>query len=247
MIRNLTFAGVNLRTTYGVRISGSGTYDSPVRTYEVVSIPGRDGDLILPEKRFENVTITYPAFIEKNFEENFAALRAFLLSKVGYQKLSDSYHPDEYRMAYFPGALLPEMTRTLKEGRFDLSFVCKPQRFLVAGDSYVTMESSGTFVNPTLYPCKPLIICYKPSGATQAEITINDTTISLTYGNLLGGFRIDCENMNFLNNTGSSMILINDRVTMNKLDFPVLYPGENGITLTTGISSIRIYPHTYTI
>ena len=125
MTKDLYFAGVNLRTEYGVKISGSGTFDSPVRGYESVQVPGRSGDILLPEKRLENVVITYPAFIAEDFDANFAGLRAFLLSKIGYQRIEDGYHPDEYRLGYYQGALVPKMARNLKTGQFDLKFVCK--------------------------------------------------------------------------------------------------------------------------
>lgn len=247
MIRNLTFAGVNLRTTYGLRISGSGTYDSPVRVYDAVKIPGRDGDLLLPEKRFENVVITYPAFIETNFEENYPALKAFLLSQVGYKKLTDSYHAGKYRMAYFPGALLPEMTRNLKAGRFDLKFVCKPQHFLTEGDSVTTMTTSGTFTNPTLYECRPLIKVFKSEEATTSELTIGDITAEIDWSGGMNGFRIDCDMMSCYYVVNSVSTSVNHRVSFNSLNFPSFKPGDNGITIGSGISRIEITPHTYTI
>lgn len=244
MTKDLAFAGVSLRNVYGLRISGSGTYDSPVRAYEAVKIPGRDGDLLLPEKRFDNVVIKYPAFIERNFKENYEGLRAFLLSQVGYQKLADGYHPGEYRMAYFPGAINPQITRDLQAGQFDLNFVCKPQRFLSVGDQAVVLTTSGTYTNPTLYPCKPRIVVTKASGATGAELTVGDTVITLSSWGAMSGFAIDCETMNFVHGTAN---LINNLVTMNKLDFPEFKPGDNGITFGSGVASVTIYPHIYTI
>ena len=249
MSKNLTFAGTNLRTAYGLVISGSGTYDSPARTYDVVSVPGRNGDVVLPEKRLENMTVTYPCFIANNFETNYPALRAFLLSKVGYQKLTDGYHTGEYRMAYFPGVLLPQMERNLKAGRFDLQFVCKPQRFLTAGDQTTVMSTSGTFTNPTLFECKPVIKVYKDTGATVSSSTlgIGDITATIDWSSGITGFRIDCDLMSCYYVAGGGTTSVNHRVSFDSLYFPSFKPGDNGITIGTGISRIEIIPHTFTV
>lgn len=248
MSKDLTFAGVNLRTTYGLVISGSGTYDSPVRTYEKVSVPGRDGDVILPEKRLENVTIKYPAFIPAtNFETNYAGLRAFLLSKVGYQRLTDGYHSGEYRMAYFPGALLPEMERNLKLGRFDLEFVCKPQRFLTAGESATTLTASGTFNNTTLYDSLPLVKVYKATSATSGSVTINSVTATINWSGVSSPIYIDCDMMDCYYMSGSAKVAANDKVSFNSLYFPTFKPGSNGITLGSGVSKVEYTPHTFTV
>ena len=125
--------GVDSRT-FGVYISGQGTFSSPARPYEARPIPGRYGDILTGGKRLENGVLTYPAFIVRDLESNIRALRNFLLSRSGYVRLTDSYHPEEFRMAAFVEAIKPEMEPYNESGRFSLEFVCKPQRFLLAGN-----------------------------------------------------------------------------------------------------------------
>lgn len=127
---------------FGVYISGAGTYNSPAKASEYISIPGRNGDLISGQDRFENVELTYHAFIYRDFDANLAALRAFLLSLDGYQRLEDSYHPDEFRMASYQGALTVTATPRNDAGEFDITFNCKPQRFLLSGENEVTVSAS---------------------------------------------------------------------------------------------------------
>ena len=82
---------------YGIYVSGETTFNGSERDYELVSIPGRSGDLIRDNKRYKNITVSYPAFIHKDFLRNTDAARAWLLgSPMTYQKLEDDYHPHRY-------------------------------------------------------------------------------------------------------------------------------------------------------
>lgn len=130
----LWFDGVNLTDEYGVVVSGMGTYATPSRDIELTAISGRNGDIILDQNRFENVTITYPCYISRNFRDRFNSLKAFLMSRKGYCRLEDSYQPDCYRMAVYTAEIVPEMTALNRSGSFELVFNCKPQRYLLNGE-----------------------------------------------------------------------------------------------------------------
>lgn len=151
-MRNYFTFGGERSTDYGVYISGQGTFNSPARDVEFVSVPGRNGDLILSNNRFQNGTLTYPAsFIYDDFAENMRNLRTWLTSKTGYQRLEDTYHPDEYRMAVAVDPIEPEVLSRNEAGTFDIVFNVKPQRFLKSGDIPIR-ATTGTdvyFDNPT--------------------------------------------------------------------------------------------------
>lgn len=131
------YNGVDSRD-YGVYISGQGTFNAPQKAYQFYNIPGRNGALIGYDKRFENVNITYQAFIYKDFEKNLANFRSFLLSVNGYARLEDSYHPDEFRAAAYVGPFDPEVTSKNDAGSFTITFNCKPQRYLKSGETQYT-------------------------------------------------------------------------------------------------------------
>lgn len=134
MKNSLIFGGIN-SADYNVWISGSDTFSAPERDVEVVSVPGRNGDLVIDNGRWNNISITYPAFIPKGFENQFNYFRSVICRKTGYQRLEDTYHPDEYRMARLAGGLSPSKVGAfLRNGDFSLTFNCKPQRFLKIGD-----------------------------------------------------------------------------------------------------------------
>lgn len=138
-----TFDGVDSRS-FGVYISGQGTFKAPARSYDALEIPGRNGALLGIDSRLGNVELTYPAFIYSNFAENIAAFRAFLLSHKGYFKLKDSYHPDEFRLAYYPGPFEPDVTSANNAGSFDITFICKPQRYLESGEEVIELIPGQT-------------------------------------------------------------------------------------------------------
>ena len=123
---------------YGVYISGQGTFSAPARAFNMIPIPGRNGALISYETRFENIEVTYPAFIVSNFKQNIDNFRAKLLSFKSYFYLQDSYNPNFYREAIYKGPFEPEVNSQNNAGKFNLVFNCKPQRFLLTADYTVT-------------------------------------------------------------------------------------------------------------
>ncbi len=126
--------GVDSRD-FGVYISGQGTFSAPQKAYTFYNIPGRNGALLGNEHRLENINVSYEAFIYTDFDNQLAAFRSFLLSIDGYAKLSDSYHPDEYRYAVYQGPFEPTVEKTNDAGKFTIIFSCKPQRYLLSGDA----------------------------------------------------------------------------------------------------------------
>ena len=96
----LTIDGVSSED-FNIWISGGATFDSPKRDYETVQVPGRDGDLVFDNGRYENQSLKYPAFITRDFKKNIDNFTDFISSLRGYKRLEDTYHPDEYLMALF--------------------------------------------------------------------------------------------------------------------------------------------------
>lgn len=218
--------------TYGVYISGSGVFNAPERNVEFISVPGRNGDLIGNEKRFENITVTYPAYLYANFKTNIQSFRNAMLSKTSYCRLTDSYHTDEYRKAIYTGDFEASPTKMLSAAEFDISFYCKPQRFLTSGESTTTITTSGTTItNPTLYPSQPQITV---TGYGDMYIGSQKITIANQYASVV----IDSE----IGDCWSGLNNANPYVTFQTDDFPVLESGSNSITFDGTITKVEIVP-----
>ena len=222
-------------TEFGVYISGGGTYGAPTRSVDMISVPGRDGDLIASGTRQENMELTYPAFIKSDFDENLADLRAWLMATQSYRRLWDTYHQEEYRLAVYLGGLSPNVTPTKRAGKFDITFSVKPQRWLLSGEKVKTFTASGTIKNPTLFRARPLIRIY---GA--GEVGIGAETITVTAAD--GYTDIDCDAMESYKDSVSR----NTYVRFSGNDYPTIGPGKVDITLGTGITKVEITPRWWT-
>lgn len=225
----LVFNGHDSRD-YGVYISGEGTFSAPQKTVNFLAVPGKNGDLIGASSRFQNITVTYPAFIYSNFNENIRNFRSMLNSINGYAELTDSYHADEFRLAAYADEFEPKVQPKNDAGAFDIVFNCKPQRFLVSGKNSTTYTATSfTVTNPTLFPSKPILEVYVPSG-NSGIFSIGSQ--SITVNNPGGTTIIDCEMQDCY--YGSTNL--NKFVTFSNYKFPELKPGINNIALTSGMS-----------
>lgn len=233
MMRNwLTFDGVSLKD-FGVYINGNQTYNAPARSREVVNVPGRNGALLLDNGRFDNVEVTYHAFIYRDFSVNVEGLRNLLLSRTAYKRLEDTYHSEEYRLGIYKGNFSADVVEWLEAGEFDLVFDCKPQRFLVSGEETVEFTSSGSILNETEQIAKPLLRVYG-----TGSFTVGSGTMTISSANVYTD--IDCDLMDAYKGTTNC----NGNVSGT---FPTLTPGDNTVTLNTGITKIEIIPRWWVI
>lgn len=175
---SFTFGGVNT-ANYGIFISGEGVYNSPERDVTMLTVPGRNGQLTIDNGRFENIEVTYPCFVEAgtgatDISARIRAFRNAVGSLTGYQRLEDTYHSDEYREGIFRAGL--EITPVVYHtgGEFEITFDCKPQRWLNSGEVPITLtpgqdDSGGLglgveMINPTEFNAAPLFKVYGGHG-----------------------------------------------------------------------------------
>lgn len=160
MRNSITFGGVN-SADYGIYIGGEGVFNAPERDVEMVSIPGRNGSFVLDKGRFENITVTYSAFNFEpdlaTFKANLDAFRNALCAQEGYQRLTDTFHTDEYRMAAFISGLDIKPIEYNTAAKFDIVFDCKPQRYLTSGETKSSVASGSVITNPTRFESSPLL------------------------------------------------------------------------------------------
>lgn len=270
LLNYITFDGIKT-SDYGVFISGEGTFNAPERRGELVNIPGRNGALFLDEGGFENIEVEYRSFIgsiyDGVFKQRLQALRMELKSRVSYVRLTDTYHPDEFRLALYKAGLEVEPHFLNRSGEFTLIFNCKPQRFLTEGEIPQIFSASGQITNPTTFEAAPLI---KVTGDGIVAIGPYRFTVS---GNT-GAIWIDSENMEVYRPGGEIDILedendieivdslnipidvangLNDIQQMNSyISFtdslmPMIPPGVVNIGMTNTITELEIIPRWYRI
>ena len=202
------------------------------RKYDIVSIPGRNGDLYFSQDAFENVVQEYDVYISAEREKLPAMARKaaeWLQASPGYHELWDSYDPDVFRIAYYSGS--QDIENIFQRfGRMKLSFSCKPQRFLNSGKEVKALSAPDFLYNPTAYNSKPEIVV---SGSGDGTVTIGNTTFTLE--GISEFIVIDSDLQDAYKDT------LNENSKMSG-EFPELLPGANIISWTGDITGISIIP-----
>lgn len=252
------FDGVDSRT-FGAYVFDVDTDSAPSPNWNTVTIPGKDGDFLLKNRRFPNVTHTYYVLFPTDFETGFSELRAFLLSRDGYCRLEDSIHPDEYWKAYVNTDIHPIITQDRSMGKAEITFTRKPQRFLKTGETDILVYGSGTklytITNPTRFASQPLIT-FIGEPLKGFNITVNGTQLNFKNTSPVGSHVDDNVHVDFETfQCYSSPVIYNhggDMVYTYPTDYSkafTLSPGNNTISYSSiaNLSEIRITPRWYTI
>lgn len=222
------FAGKSTRD-FNVYCTGAGTFSAPLRKYTANEIPGKNGLDLEDEKSFSNGVLSYKCIVKGDISD-FERFRAFLMSRSGYHRLEDTFHPDEYRMAALGESISPTIKGHDDIAAFEVTFSALPQRFLKSGDNDIPIVTTGVIINNTYFESKPMIRVLG-SGA----VAINGKSFTVT--NVDGYVDVDCENMDAYKGTTN----MNDYFVG---EFPTLDPGANNISCSVGI---EIKPRWYTI
>ena len=265
LLNHLTYDGVD-SSDFGVFISGEGVFDAPARRGEMISIPGRNGSLFMDEGVFENITVEYPAFIGTGYESVFrnklGDLRSALTSRGTYKRLTDTYHPDEFRLGVYREGLEVDPKVITRAGGFTLKFDCKPQRFLVSGEQSFAYAEAGSIYNPTLFVAAPLVKVtgngivafgdYRFVVSDNVGTIIIDSDIFEAYRDGGQVYYLTDENDDIITDEiGIDIEIINGSYGLvNMLGhvefvdgrFPMLPPGETPIRMSETITYLEIIP-----
>ena len=213
----------------GLLVSGINIYGSPSRIVEKINIPYRSGDLLIDTGAYSNYMLTYTVDIIDSTKTTAESLSQWLLGSTGYCRLTDTYNTDIYRMAAYYNQLDYTLSALYRYGRATITFDCKPQKYLLTGETAVTITSSSyTLNNPSAMVSKPLL---RLTGTGTA--VVNGTTIVV---NSVDEYvDIDCDTMQIFKGT------TNKSSTVTMTDFPQLKSGNNTIT-KSGLTNIIVTP-----
>lgn len=222
---------------FGVLIDKYGTYRSAERDYDTISVEGRNGDLTIDNGRYKNVDIVYQCGIGVDFRQNMPGFSAWLMKNLDYHRLEDSYQPEVFRMARVKGAPDPEVFQAARGGTFNITFDCKPQRWLKSGEKEIILQTSNQIYNPTLYHSYPI---FEITG--NGNLVIGSKTI--TIANNPGTLILDCELGDAYSKDAHTNY--NRYVTETDLELTTLSPGVNNITKPAGMT-VKMKPRWWTL
>lgn len=228
----------------GLIVQFKPSYTYPEKEYEKLHIPGRNGDLVLDKGSYQNVEKTYSmAKVFKpgqDFIASASSITAWLHSANGYARLEDSYEPEYYRMALYKSN--GEMSNYYDAATaLDVTFECKPQRWLKSGEISVQINSGESLKNPTTFDASPIITL--TTTATSVNLNVGDIAVQLINVPANTEITIDCENMECY----SGNKLYNSSLKLLSGSFPVLKGSiTTEITFTNAIN-VTIKPRWWTL
>lgn len=227
-----------LSSDYGVYVLDVKANVTPSRDFTTEAVPGRNGEIHIDNGRYNNVEIPYTCAIIDDADTSFDGLSAALLSKIGYKRLEDSVHPEYYRMAIYSGDIKPTMFDRRNKSVFELTFDCKPQKYLKSGEKEIAVSGSVVVHNPTRFDAKPLI---RVTGT--GTINMNNgqiITVSTNPGNMV----IDCDTEDAYNSQTKANY--NSYITLSQNKFPVIPSGDSTIAVSGGLTAVVI-PRWWTV
>lgn len=225
---------------FGVIIASPAVTDAPRREIESVKIPGRSGTLTLNNNRLDDVIVRYECWSKASGwgkePEAMARIKGWLLSAgAGYNRLSDTYNPEYFRVARFNGPIsiahdAPRMSS------FDLEFLAYPFQFSLEGDELREVVSGNVIYNPEVFAARPYIKLY---GSGDITLTINEKVWELS--EVDGYIEID----SMMQDTFKGLENLNKNKTGE--GYPILQPGYNEIYASGSIEQIFIKPRWCTL
>lgn len=239
MLGTLTVAGHSFNA-YGLFATDAGIYNAPEPDVNAMPIAGANGDLLIPNNRYKNISVRYPCVILSQLASNLDTIKAYLLSDPDYVRIEDSFDTTHFRKGRFIGGTEVTPTMDGTAGAFELEFDCKPQRFLKSGETVVSRTSAGSISNPTMFAAKPLI---KVTGSGNVTLTVGTYTVAIS--GISSYINLDCEDQDAYKTASENQ---NNKVTITAGDsFPVLVPGSNAISWTGSVTKVEITPRWWTL
>lgn len=217
-MNHFTFNG-HSTADFGLLVTGLSTYGAPGRRVERVSVPGRNGDVLLDDGTYDNYIARYEIVVGNSFKANAREIANWLLGSSGYSNLTDTYNPESYRKAAFYSSIDYVVTALARYGSASIEFDCKPQRYRTTNADISVAANASVTLNFD-YNAEPII----QANAT-GSFTINGTTMTVTAAPVV----INTQTMQCY--YGST--LMNDKV---EGDFPKMVKGANTVSSTMALT-----------
>ena len=249
---NLIFNSISTEDL-GLIIQAPPVYTFPSKDLSTQHVPGRNGDLIIDNKSFNNVDRVYSIGSVfrpgTNFIANAQKIIEWLASSKGYCRLEDSYDPLVFRLAEYQAS--NSLTDYYgKATAINVTFNCKPQRYLKGGEKEVAFTGSEAIIeNPTKETSLPRItisgITYTDKDVVLMTVSNFDTssvTSTITISQLpKNSMVIDSEEQSaFYKDDAGHAEDLNRYLNLNGSDFPKFLSGKNKISIAKYVQEPKV-------
>lgn len=245
----------------GLNVTDRVVYTGPAYAVEAVSVPGRSGDVLIPDNRFKNKKVTYTGYMRsrgfvgntpyERLSTGLMLLRGWLLANPGqYLDLEDTYDPGFTRKAYIDGEI---GIKEVQSGAFGatVSITFNVQPYMYEKDvEDITLKASlyggpahMTITNPYNFDSDPRINIALNGNATieiEHYVSARDTTWTITH---TGTISVTYDGHDWYTGTGR---MLTSAVTPAG-EFPVFGPGENHVAVGGNAALVTISPRWRTV
>jgi phage-related protein len=229
---NETFCldGIDARSV-GIYLQSPIKFSAAVPVIESEVIPGRNGNLIFETGSYKNRKGSASCFcLQEDVEKAISASGKFLTKKKGYRRLETSNDPEHYWLARIENSPQIEMRARIL-APFDISFDCKPQRFVKSGENPISFTGDGFVFNRYGQTALPFITLY---GNGSGRLMVNGIVVDVK--SIDGLLYLDSDTQNAYNNDG------NQNMNINAPEFPTLPDGNIQVAFDGDIERVEIIP-----
>lgn len=201
--------------------------------YQVVEVPGRDGDLIISNNRRKSFVQEIPVIYTGKYTDRIKhidAVRQIMLADDKLHALTFNSEPNFIYQAAFLSSF--KVGKNQNESSQTLQFEMMPYKYLVGGQKSVTVTSGNTLKNIGTIIAKPLI---KLTGS--GDITLKIGSQSLTLKGVDTGIILDSD-------AQLATSLDGKRTQFDKMygDFLTIPVGNQTISWTGSVTKVEITP-----
>ncbi len=153
-INDLWIDGVSA-SSLGIRLQGPLELSALQPKVEVVSVPGKDGELVFPDGSFNNREGTVAAYVYSHelVQKSMTEIYQWLFGSLGYRKIVTSGDPDHFLNARIvnAGEIIDRINRLAP---FTIRLSCEPRRYLHDEGNEIQLVGDQRIRQTVLNPCQ---------------------------------------------------------------------------------------------
>lgn len=228
---SFNFGSKNSYEDFGILISQRPSIISPKRRVNKISIPGRNSNLIVDEKTYDDITLSVECSVKDNdnLMNKLDDIKAWLFES-GESDLIFDFQSDKKYIAQVVNSIDFKVVYKYIS-QFPIIFSCRPFKYETEMN-IIEMTKEGIILNPGSIYSDPII---KIFGSGDITLNINSETIKLKQVKehiILDTVQQNCysEDIGNLNSKMSG-------------EFPKLETGENNISWTGAVYKVEVTPN----
>jgi len=216
-----------------LRVLNDISFSSPSRDVNMIQVPGRDGDLIMDNGRFESVIRSIPCRLAPppgtDVEQLINEINNWLIDNGGFHEFKWNHDPEFKYLARVEGDVVSQRMLS-RFGKSTIDFRLHPIKYLETSlEESIGVTNGTVVVNPFAIDAKPII---RIVGHIPGREEDEDTIINIGGRPLrLRGITDGC----IINSETQTITSLDGRVTLfsqMRSPFPVLKPGNNQVTFS---------------